>query len=135
MADPWFRLDKLEHFLGCAILQIGLLLLLEKKLARYTTYPPAHHLTAFALTFLAGLAKELGDKAGLWYGQFSLRDLLADVLGALAGSIAFHFYRQHQQLSGPVPAQDIETGRLRPFAPLSESDAHPSHPSPAKPAP
>lgn len=75
--------DKLVHFLVCTLIAVVLCGIFSKGCAM------GHDVTigaAFGITFAIGIGKEWYDKN--WKGgAFSLADLLADFLGAIAGVI------------------------------------------------
>ena len=81
-ADPWFAIDKLEHFAASAIIQSWAHTTLR---ASGSSYGQASW-GAAAITASAGIGKELWDRTH--HGDFSYRDLAADGTGLLFGAVA-----------------------------------------------
>ena len=95
-SDPWFGVDKIEHFAAC----LAITLLTYALLAGVRTFrsPRVHDGVVSTIPFalalctsvLAGLAKELGDASQLWPWcppcVPSHRDLAANVLGSMVGA-------------------------------------------------
>jgi len=79
--DPWFAVDKLEHFGASVIIQSWAH---TTNRARGASYAQASW-GAAALTATAGIGKELWDRGH--HGDFSYRDLTADGAGLLAGAV------------------------------------------------
>ena len=79
--DPWFRIDKLEHFGASMIIQSWAHTTFR---ARGASYARASW-GAAAVTGAAGIGKELWDRTH--HGDFSYRDLTADGIGLLSGAV------------------------------------------------
>jgi uncharacterized protein YfiM (DUF2279 family) len=78
--DPWFAVDKLEHFGASLIIQSWAHTTFR---ARGASYAQASW-GAAAVTATAGIGKELWDRHH--HGDFSYRDLTADAAGLVAGA-------------------------------------------------
>lgn len=79
--EPWFALDKAQHFVASAFIQGSTHGLLRATGLEYREASFA----AAGVTATVGLGKELVDRRTK--GQFSWRDLVADAAGAGAGAV------------------------------------------------
>ena len=83
LSDPWFGKDKVHHFLTSAFISgVGYYFLHEEQ-------KNSNNLSqggAFGLSISLGLAKEVRDGFEP-QNAFSVKDLIADILGTLAGIV------------------------------------------------
>jgi uncharacterized protein YfiM (DUF2279 family) len=81
--DPWIAGDKGRHFIGSMICMAGTACFMKRFANKNTNRSAAF---GMGLTFSFGLSKEIWDstKKG---NHFSYKDLIADVLGIIAGSV------------------------------------------------
>ena len=79
--DPWFAVDKLEHFAASLIIQSWAHTTFRARGAGYAQASWG----AAAVTATAGIGKELWDRHH--HGDFSYRDLTADGIGLVSGAV------------------------------------------------
>ena len=87
--DPWLARDKLEHLVVCWLITIVVYVACAQVRRRPSF--PLRLLLAVGASSLVGVAKEVGDAAGMWPWcppcSASRRDLVADGLGAALGVV------------------------------------------------
>jgi uncharacterized protein YfiM (DUF2279 family) len=81
--DPWIAGDKGRHFIGSIICTAGTACFIKRFADKNTNQSAAF---GMGLTFSFGLSKEIWDstKKG---NHFSYKDLIADILGIIAGGV------------------------------------------------
>ena len=75
--DKWFAIDKLQHFSYSCLISLGCqyMLVNKKDISESDALP-----ISIALSFSAGLSKELNDRRGK-NGFFSVKDMIANCAG------------------------------------------------------
>jgi uncharacterized membrane protein len=73
MPDDWIALDKLEHFISCAIIVI----VSYSLICRWPLLHPHRLILSFCIGIIAGSAKELGD-------ELQVRSIKSDDLGSFS---------------------------------------------------
>ncbi|GAB5370415.1 hypothetical protein AAMO2058_001490900 [Amorphochlora amoebiformis] len=82
--DGWVAWDKIEHFGGCLCIVITVYQVLV--LTHWCPRRRTRVLTPLVITVSIGGLKEILDYSQwLWYGDPSIRDFVADLLGAVVG--------------------------------------------------
>lgn len=94
--DKIFATDKLQHLLFGLVTTLLAYSVCSLQTSRHQHRLATPLLIAISISLCLGLLKEVGDSIGLWPGIWSLKDLLADVLGTLLAAFAI---RNHQQQS------------------------------------
>ena len=81
--DDWIAIDKLQHFSYSLLISLGCQYVLVNKMnnTEKSSLP-----ISSAFSFSAGLLKELNDQKGK-NGYFSLKDMVANVVGIMVGAI------------------------------------------------
>ena len=81
--DPWFAIDKIQHFSYSCLIALGFQYVLVNKLnLKNKSAMPV----SLGLSFIAGVTKEIQDEKSK-NGFFSKRDLLANGMGLLLARI------------------------------------------------
>ena len=80
--DKWFAIDKLQHFSYSCLISLGCQYVLVNKYDNSES--EALHIST-ALSFSAGLSKELNDSRGK-NGFFSVKDMIANCAGLIVAS-------------------------------------------------
>ena len=80
--DKWFAIDKLQHFSYSCLISLGCQYVLVNK---YDKSESEALPISTALSFSAGLSKELNDSRGK-NGFFSVKDMIANCAGLIAAS-------------------------------------------------
>ena len=80
--DKWFAVDKAQHFTYCCLISLGCqyVLVNKSKNTESESLP-----VSTALSFVAGLSKELNDSRGK-NGFFSVKDMIANCAGLLVAA-------------------------------------------------
>ena len=80
--DKWFAVDKAQHFTYSCLISLGCqyVLVNKSKNAESESLP-----VSTALSFVAGLSKELNDSRGK-NGFFSVKDMIANCAGLLVAA-------------------------------------------------
>ena len=81
--DDWIAIDKLQHFSYSLLISLGCQYILVNKMnnTEKSSLP-----ISSALSFSAGMLKELNDKKGK-NGYFSFKDIVANIGGIMVGAI------------------------------------------------
>ena len=81
-ADKWFAVDKAQHFTYSCLISLGCqyVLVNKSKNTESESLP-----VSTALSFVAGLSKELNDSRGK-NGFFSVKDMIANCAGLLVAA-------------------------------------------------
>ena len=82
MVDKWFAIDKLQHFSYSCLISLGCQYVLVNK---YDNSESEALPISTALSFSAGLSKELNDSRGK-NGFFSVKDMIANCAGLIVAS-------------------------------------------------
>ena len=80
--DKWFAIDKLQHFSYSCLISLGCQYVLVNK---YDNSESEALPISTALSFSAGLSKELNDSRGK-NGFFSVKDMIANCAGLIVAS-------------------------------------------------
>ena len=80
--DKWFAIDKLQHFSYSCLISLGCQYVLVNK---YDNSESEALPISTALSFSAGLSKELNDSRGK-NGFFSVKDMIANCVGLIVAS-------------------------------------------------
>ena len=80
--DKWFAIDKLQHFSYSCLISLGCQYVLVNK---YDNLESEALPISTALSFSAGLSKELNDSRGK-NGFFSVKDMIANCAGLIVAS-------------------------------------------------
>ena len=80
--DKWFAIDKLQHFSYSCLISLGCQYVLVNK---YDNSESEALPISTALSFSAGLSKELNDSRGR-NGFFSVKDMIANCAGLIVAS-------------------------------------------------
>ena len=80
--DKWFAIDKLQHFSYSCLISLGCQYVLVNK---YDNSESEALPISTALSFSAGLSKELNDSRGK-NGIFSVKDMIANCAGLIVAS-------------------------------------------------
>ena len=80
--DKWFAIDKLQHFSYSCLISLGFQYVLVNK---YDNSESEALPISTALSFSAGLSKELNDSRGK-NGFFSVKDMIANCAGLIVAS-------------------------------------------------
>ena len=80
--DKWFAIDKLQHFSYSCLISLGCQYVLVNK---YDNSESKALPISTALSFSAGLSKELNDSRGN-NGYFSVKDMIANCAGLIVAS-------------------------------------------------
>jgi len=81
--DKWFAIDKLQHFSYSCLISLGCQYVLVNK---YDNSESEALPISTALSFSAGLSKELNDSRGK-NGFFSVKDMIANCAGLIVASV------------------------------------------------
>ena len=81
--DKWFAIDKLQHFSYSCLISLGCQYVLVNK---YDNSESEALPISTALSFSAGLSKELNDSRGK-NGFFSVKDMIANCAGLIVASM------------------------------------------------
>ena len=83
LKDDWIAIDKVQHFSYSLLISLGCQYILVNKMnnTEKSSLP-----ISSAFSFSAGLLKELNDQKGK-NGYFSLKDMVANLGGIIAGAI------------------------------------------------